>query len=43
MTMNPHALTLVAIGLLLVPRSALLVQDGEKQERAVAEIKKAKG
>ena len=41
--MNPHALTLVAFGLVLVPGSALLAPGGEKQERAMAEIQKAKG
>jgi hypothetical protein len=43
MTMNAHALTLVAFGLLLAPRSAPLAQDSPKQERAIAEIEKAKG
>ena len=41
--MNPHALTLVAFSLVLVPGSALLAPGGEKQERAMAEIQKAKG
>lgn len=41
--MNPHALSLVAFGLVLVAGSAPLAPGGEKQERALAEIQKAKG
>jgi hypothetical protein len=43
MIMNAHALTLVAFGLVLVPRSALLAQYSEEQQRAMAEIKTASG
>ena len=38
-----HARTLLAIGILLVSKSALLAQDHGEQARAIAEIKKATG